>query len=88
MVDATVQETNGSKLRENYRSGQVNWIKDYEMDSKSLNARLESFTGLSSEKAESFQIVNYGLGGHYLPHYDSLVKKVHRCSCILFCIQI
>jgi prolyl 4-hydroxylase len=27
-------------------------------------------TGLSMETAELFQIQNYGVGGHYNPHWD------------------
>jgi len=32
--------------------------------------RLEDFTGLSSESAEPLQLINYGIGGQYEPHYD------------------
>lgn len=78
MKDAGVLKATGSKLSEDERSGQLNWIGNNDVDSRSLNARLESFTGLSLEKAEDFQVVNYGLGGHYLPHYDTLKKQAGR----------
>ncbi|CAC5414767.1 P4HA [Mytilus coruscus] len=37
-----------------------------------LNAFLERLTGLrmNNKQAENFQIVNYGIGGEYKPHYD------------------
>lgn len=27
-------------------------------------------TGLSTDTAEELQVVNYGIGGHYEPHFD------------------
>ncbi|KAH7636267.1 vacuolar protein sorting-associated protein 33a-like protein [Dermatophagoides farinae] len=43
-----------------------------------LNRRIESITGLSvnmnKSDCELVQIANYGIGGHYVPHYDYLIK--------------
>jgi len=74
MRDAEIlSDSGGDKLEERTRSGQVFWI--YDNDSVgSLNARIESFTGFTTKTAELYQIVNYGLGGHYSPHYDSFQK--------------
>lgn len=37
-----------------------------------LNQRLEDCTGLNKRGTESIQMNNYGVGGHYAWHYDSL----------------
>lgn len=44
----------------------------------SLNDRIECFTGWSTKYAESYQIVNYGLAGHYKQHYDALLQHVRK----------
>ncbi|XP_065318968.1 prolyl 4-hydroxylase subunit alpha-1-like [Gordionus sp. m RMFG-2023] len=37
---------------------------------ESLNLRINAITGLDMLTSESLQIGNYGIGGHYDPHYD------------------
>ncbi|VDP67927.1 unnamed protein product, partial [Schistosoma curassoni] len=35
-----------------------------------ISQRIRAVTGLSLETAEDLQVGNYGLGGHYAPHFD------------------
>ncbi|XP_060880426.1 uncharacterized protein LOC132952225 isoform X1 [Metopolophium dirhodum] len=78
MNDAQVKTIagNDSVVQEQTRSGQVYWINEVDAVEyfDALNTRIESFTGFSTKTAELYQIVNYGLGGHYLPHHDPFIK--------------
>lgn len=80
MTDAKVRYSATSQpiLIERTRSAQVSWMEDTTSKTlfKMLNARIESFTGFSTESAEKYQLVNYGLGGHYVPHYDAFNKNL------------
>lgn len=40
-----------------------------------VNARLEQMTNLDMKTAEELQIANYGIGGHYDPHFDFARKE-------------
>lgn len=35
-----------------------------------ISQRVEDVTGLTVATAEELQVVNYGIGGHYEPHFD------------------
>ncbi|KAL4149649.1 hypothetical protein QTP88_003541 [Uroleucon formosanum] len=78
MVDATVRKTEGSIKRESTRLGQVYWINEVDAVKyfDALNTRIESFTGFSTKTAENYQVVNYGLGGHYIPHHDPFSRNL------------
>lgn len=54
-----------------YRISKSAWLKEHE-DAVVANVakRVEVMTGLTTETAEELQVVNYGVGGHYDPHYD------------------
>ncbi|KAI4458953.1 prolyl 4-hydroxylase alpha subunit [Holotrichia oblita] len=59
----------------NYRISKSAWLK--EIDHKHVAdvvQRVEDMTGLSMETAENLQVVNYGIGGHFWPHYDFATK--------------
>ncbi|KAK2827453.1 hypothetical protein Q7C36_018379 [Tachysurus vachellii] len=40
-----------------------------------VNQRIADITGLDVDTAEDLQVANYGIGGHYEPHYDSMVAN-------------
>lgn len=42
-----------------------------------VNKRIEQMTNLDMDTAEELQIANYGIGGHYDPHFDFA-----RVSCL------
>ncbi|XP_060073637.1 prolyl 4-hydroxylase subunit alpha-1-like [Ylistrum balloti] len=54
------------------RTGETAWIHPSEEIAIRLDRRVTLLTGLDSFSAEYFEVVNYGLGGHYLWHYDAL----------------
>lgn len=62
-----------------YRISKSAWLKEHEHKHiKTVCQRVEDMTGLTMTTAEELQVVNYGIGGHYEPHYDFA-----RVSCTL-----
>lgn len=54
-----------------YRISKSAWLKEHEdVVVANVAKRVEVMTGLTTETAEELQVVNYGVGGHYDPHYD------------------
>jgi prolyl 4-hydroxylase len=55
----------------NYRISKTAWLKrsDHEVVEK-IYQRVAAVTGLNMETSEELQVANYGIGGHYEPHYD------------------
>lgn len=69
---ATVQNSKTGELEiAQYRISKSAWLKnsDHEVVDR-VNRRIEAISGLTTTTAEDLQVVNYGIGGHYEPHYD------------------
>lgn len=69
---ATVQNrVTGALEVAHYRISKSAWLKDDEHRYiRNIGLRVEDMTGLSTTTAEELQVVNYGIGGHYEPHFD------------------
>uniref|UniRef100_A0A2M4AR83 Putative prolyl 4-hydroxylase subunit alpha-2 n=2 Tax=Anopheles triannulatus TaxID=58253 RepID=A0A2M4AR83_9DIPT len=53
------------------RTSSSAWLDDpMHVYVRDVSRRTEHMTGLTMWAAEELQIGNYGIGGHYLPHYD------------------
>ncbi|KPJ11197.1 Prolyl 4-hydroxylase subunit alpha-2 [Papilio machaon] len=73
---ATVVNTMGEGTPSDSRIAKFAWLKDEESGVVArVSQRVADFTGLSTTYAETLQVVNYGIGGHYVPHYDSELKS-------------
>lgn len=69
---ATVQNHKTGELEiANYRISKSAWLKDEDHEIvRNIGLRVEDMTGLTVKTAEELQVVNYGIGGHYEPHFD------------------
>ncbi|XP_002020531.2 prolyl 4-hydroxylase subunit alpha-1 [Drosophila persimilis] len=77
---ATVQNSvTGALETANYRISKSAWLKTEE-DSviAKVVQRTADMTGLDMESAEELQVVNYGIGGHYAPHFDFARREEKR----------
>ncbi|KAJ9592145.1 hypothetical protein L9F63_001261, partial [Diploptera punctata] len=74
---ATVQNSKTGELETaNYRISKSAWLKDeFHPHVAAVNQRVEDITGLTISTAEELQVVNYGIGGHYEPHFDFARKE-------------
>ena len=60
------------------------WIKhDHDEITQQIGEKIANIVGLPLENAEAYQVIYYGPGGQYRPHYDSWVhdgsEKTLRC---------
>lgn len=63
------------------RVSQTAWLREFSHPTiAAIKARIEAVTGLSADTeqqhCEQYQVANYGIGGHYVPHYDYIFKDV------------
>ncbi|XP_039202387.1 prolyl 4-hydroxylase subunit alpha-3-like isoform X1 [Crotalus tigris] len=69
----------GEKQEEaDYRISQSAWLKDsVDPVIGAMGRRAAALTGLNTQHpyAEYLQVVNYGLGGHYEPHFDHATSR-------------
>merc|ERR1719378_1299762 len=69
---ATVQNyLTGELETANYRISKTAWLKENEHQHiANIYRKANHLTGLNMETSEELQVSNYGIGGHYEPHYD------------------
>ncbi|KAL3118087.1 hypothetical protein niasHT_002225 [Heterodera trifolii] len=69
---ATVQNSRTGGLEfASYRISKSAWLKgDEHPIIERINRRIHEMTNLDMESAEELQVANYGIGGHYDPHFD------------------
>ncbi|XP_075974422.1 prolyl 4-hydroxylase subunit alpha-1-like isoform X2 [Anticarsia gemmatalis] len=66
----------GELVPAHYRISKSAWLKDGEHEIVArVSRRVTHMTGLDMASAEELQVVNYGIGGHYEPHYDFARKR-------------
>ncbi|XP_054081774.1 prolyl 4-hydroxylase subunit alpha-1 [Zeugodacus cucurbitae] len=77
---ATVQNAVTGELETaNYRISKSAWLRTEEHKIiENIVQRTEDMTGLDMSVAEELQVVNYGIGGHYEPHFDFARKDEVR----------
>jgi len=87
----TVDDKTGKEVVDDARLSEQTWIAEWESPLLSqISKRLGIFLNLdafspivhspnmsaAADSAEIFQVANYGLGGHFAPHFDSLLKDL------------
>lgn len=87
---ATVQNHKTGELEHaHYRISKSAWLKDAEDKViRDVVQRTVDMTGLSMDTAEELQVVNYGIGGHYEPHYVSVLAVFEFLICSKSCDSI
>ncbi|EDW67578.2 uncharacterized protein Dvir_GJ23004 [Drosophila virilis] len=45
---------------------------------KTIEMRVTDMSGLSMEGSDDLSLINYGIGGHYIPHHDSFSEEENK----------
>lgn len=74
---ATVQNSVTGQLETaSYRISKSAWLKEEEHEViNRINKRIDLMTNLEQETSEDLQVGNYGIAGHYDPHFDFARKE-------------
>nr|XP_017020907.1 prolyl 4-hydroxylase subunit alpha-1-like isoform X2 [Drosophila kikkawai] len=78
LPSGTVDIETDTLLNEQDRTSMSLWYDEHPNDTKRLNVLLQDATGLDMEYSESYQVMNYGIGGLFETHMDSLLKNEDR----------
>jgi prolyl 4-hydroxylase len=72
LVPSTVYSADTDNMDKNFRISDQTWLKISECDAtRKLAHSVSSISGKPSENFEEFQVVKYGQGGFFTPHYDA-----------------
>ncbi|XP_032811270.2 prolyl 4-hydroxylase subunit alpha-3 [Petromyzon marinus] len=78
MLQRSVVASSGQQTTVSYRISKSAWLKQ-EQDAviRRLDRRVAAITGLDTgpQHAEQLQVSNYGIAGHYEPHYDHATSE-------------
>ncbi|XP_035681720.1 prolyl 4-hydroxylase subunit alpha-3-like isoform X1 [Branchiostoma floridae] len=78
---STVLPSPGETVVSDTRVSETGWVPDTEdLVVAKLSRMVAHITGLNTTfpTGDNFQVLNYGLGGQYEPHYDHLKEEVSR----------
>ncbi|KAK5986466.1 4-hydroxylase alpha subunit, partial [Trichostrongylus colubriformis] len=76
LARATVHDySSGQLVHDTHRVSKSAWLEGWEHEvADRLNKRIDMMTNLEMSTAEDLQVQNYGVGGHYIAHFDHLRK--------------
>ena len=72
-----------------YRISKTAWLRRTEDENvERIYRRVGDVTGLSMTTSEELQVSNYGIGGHYEPHFDfARVSRLQRSHQIIWLLM-
>ncbi|XP_022211103.2 prolyl 4-hydroxylase subunit alpha-1-like isoform X2 [Drosophila obscura] len=66
----TYNETEKKHSEDSHRTTKAGWLNPRHKIIRRMGILTEDMTNLDLEGSEEFQVLNYGIGGHYAPHVD------------------